>query len=156
MKTPPSTFIIATALCVGAGSLAVADAPGEPGRDAGGKNALNNVYFGEEHLHTADSADAFAMGTRNTQDEAYRYCKGEAIKKSTGGLMVQKKTPYDWCAVTDHAEMLGLVAQTLNPKSPLSKTEVGKLIKAGKTSEAFGILIHTIQDEGRAPDGFDN
>ena len=60
-----------------------ADPAGEPGRSAGGKNPLNNVYFGEQHLHTADSADAFAMGTRNTQDEAYRYCKGEAIKKST-------------------------------------------------------------------------
>ena len=138
-----------------AGAFA-ADRVGEPGRGSGKKNPLNNVYFGEEHLHTADSADAFAMGTRNTQDEAYRYCKGEAIKKSTGDLTVQKKTPYDWCAVTDHAEMLGLVAQTLDPKSPLSKTEVGKLIKAGKTQEAFGILIHTIQDVGRAPDGFDN
>ena len=28
-----------------------ADPVGEPGRSAGGKNLLNNVYFGEQHLH---------------------------------------------------------------------------------------------------------
>jgi len=53
---------------------------GEPGLSSGKKNPLNNVYFGEEHMHTVNSADAF--GTRNSIDEAYRFCKGEAIKKS--------------------------------------------------------------------------
>ena len=67
------------------------------------------VFFGEQHLHTQDSPDAFAMGTRNSQDDAYNFAKGKAIKKSTTGKMVQKKTPYDWCAVTDHAFMLGLL-----------------------------------------------
>jgi hypothetical protein len=28
------------------------DTIGEPGRRAGGKNALKKVYFGEQHLHT--------------------------------------------------------------------------------------------------------
>ena len=28
------------------------DTIGEPGRNADGKNALKNVYFGEQHLHT--------------------------------------------------------------------------------------------------------
>lgn len=82
------------------------DPVGEPGRSSGEKNPLNNVYFGEQHLHTQDSPDAFAMGVRNSIDDAYRFCKGEAIKKSTSGEMVQKKTPYDWCAVTDHAFMM--------------------------------------------------
>ena len=54
-----------------------ADPAGEPGRSAGGKNPLKNVYFGEQHLHTVNSPDAF--GTRNTPDNAYRFCKGEPI-----------------------------------------------------------------------------
>jgi hypothetical protein len=71
-----------------------ADSACEPGRSASGKNPLKNAYFGEQHLHTQDSPDAFAMGTRNSQDDAFKFCKGEAIKKSTGaGYTVQKKTP---------------------------------------------------------------
>jgi hypothetical protein len=50
-----------------AGSV-TADSVGEPGRGSGKSNPLNNVYFGEQHMHTADSADAFAMGNRNTQE----------------------------------------------------------------------------------------
>ena len=71
------------------------------------------------------------MGTRNSQDDAYNFCKGKAVKKSTGGYMVQKKTPYDWCVVTDHAVMLGLLPMTLDKSSPLYKTKVGALIRSG-------------------------
>ena len=84
-----------------------ADSVGEPGRSTSKKNPLNNVYFGEQHLHTQNSPDAYAMGTRNTVDDAYNFAKGKAIKKNTSGEMVQKKVPYDWVAVTDHAEYLG-------------------------------------------------
>jgi hypothetical protein len=49
-----------------------ADSIGEPGRGTDGPNPLNNVYFGEQHLHTSASPDAFAFGTRNDANEAYR------------------------------------------------------------------------------------
>ncbi|RLA50788.1 MAG: hypothetical protein DRQ65_08620, partial [Gammaproteobacteria bacterium] len=39
-----------------------ADVVGEPGRGSGKKNPLNNVYFGEQHLHTSNSPDAFSFG----------------------------------------------------------------------------------------------
>ncbi len=136
-----------------------ADSAGEPGRSSGKPNPLNNVYFGEQHLHTADSPDAFAMGTRNTQDDAYNFCKGKAIKKSTGGgYMVQKKTPYDWCAVTDHALLMGLLPKTLDKSSPLYKTKVGELIRAGTPKDldaAFTIMMGAIQ-KGHPPAGFDD
>jgi hypothetical protein len=155
-----TTLICLSLLCsllITTGSWA-ADSAGEPGRSTGKKNPLNNVYFGEQHLHTQDSPDAFAMGTRNTQDDAYNFAKGKAIKKSTTGKMVQKKTPYDWAAVTDHAYMLGLLPQTLDPKSPLSKTEIAKLIASGKPADmdkAFGIMMKYIQ-AGQSPPGFDD
>lgn len=101
---------------------------GEPGRASEAPNPLNNVYFGEQHLHTVNSPDAFAFGTRNTPDEAYRFCKGEAIKKNTSGEIVQKGTPYDWCAVTDHAEYLGVMPLLLEKDNPLQDTPIGKLI----------------------------
>jgi hypothetical protein len=76
-----------------------------------------------------------AIGTRNSQDDAYNLRKGKAIKKSTTGKMVQKKTPYDWCAATDHAAMLGLLPKTLKKKSPLYKTKVAELIPSGKPED---------------------
>jgi hypothetical protein len=123
-----------------------ADPAGEPGR-AGKPNPLKNVYFGEQHLHTQNSPDAYAMGTRNTPDDAYNFAKGKKIKKNTSGEMVQKKTPYDWAAVTDHAEYLGVMPQLTDPKSDLSQklkdNEIVKMIQSGdpkKGDEAFARL----------------
>jgi len=143
MTTKTVTVLVAALLCSAAfTSQASAQVSiGEPGRTAGGKNPLNNVYFGEQHLHTVNSPDGFAMGTRNTPDDAYRFCKGEAIKKSTTGEMVQKKTPYDWCAVTDHAEYLGMMPLLLEKNNPMADTEIGKLIAAGKGEAAFQQII---------------
>jgi hypothetical protein len=129
----------------------MADSIGEPGRSTGKKNPLNNVYFGEQHLHTQNSPDAYAMGTRNTTDDAYNFCKGKAIKKNTSGDTVQKKTPYDWCAVTDHAEYFGVMPQLSNPKSNLvSKNKndpIIKLLLSGdpkKGDEAFAQMAEQL------------
>ena len=56
-----------------------ADSAGEPGRDAGKPNPLKNVYFGEQHLHTSNSPDAFAAGGRQSWDDTYRYGRGEEV-----------------------------------------------------------------------------
>ena len=126
---------------------AIAAAAGEPGRSSGKANPLNNVYFGEQHLHTANSPDAFAMGTRNTPDDAYRFCKGEAIKKIVSGTTVKKSTPYDWCAVTDHAEYLGIMPLILEKGNPMAKTPIGKEILTGdpkKGAEAFQQIMDSV------------
>ena len=78
------TLVVASALAQ--------SSTGEPGRESGKPISLKNVYFGEQHLHTVNSADAFAFGTRNTPDDAYRFCKGEAIKIATTGE-TRKKRP---------------------------------------------------------------
>jgi hypothetical protein len=110
-------------------------------QDAAPDPADRQAYFGEQHLHTVNSPDAFSFGTRNTTDEAYRFCKGEAIRKSTTGEMVQKSTPYDWCAVTDHAEYLGMMALLLDSTSALRNTPIGKLIAQGEGEAAFKQII---------------
>jgi hypothetical protein len=121
-----------------------ADPVGQPKGEAGKPNPLKNVYFGEQHLHTVNSPDAFAFGTRNGPDDAYKFCKGEAIKKSTTDEMIQKKTPYDWCAVTDHAEYMGIMPLLLKKDNPLADTEIGKDIASGdpaKGEAAFQQII---------------
>ena len=136
-KTSVLTLSVLCLALISANAIA-ADPAGEPGRSAGGKNPLNNVYFGEQHLHTSASPDAFAFGTRADANDAYRYAKGEAIKNIQSGKMIQKRTPYDWAAVTDHSEYLGMMPLLLDPKSSLQKTEIGKLISKGdkKSGEA--------------------
>ena len=68
------TTVLLAALSVNGLAIAAdTDAIGEPGRESGKANPLKNVYFGEQHLHTQNSPDAFAAGSRQTWDEAYRY-----------------------------------------------------------------------------------
>jgi len=114
---------------------------GQPGRSNKGLNPLKNCYFGEQHLHTLNSPDAFSFGTRNTPDDAYDFAKGKAIKKSTTGEKIQKRTPYDWCAVTDHAEYLGMMPLLLDPKSVLRDTPIARLLAEGRAEEAFQQII---------------
>ena len=122
-------------------SNAYADSRGEPGRDSGKPNPLNNVYFGEQHLHTQNSPDAFSMGTLNTPDDAYRFAKGEAVKKSTSGEMVQKKTPYDWVAITDHAGYMGVFPQLRDPDSDLRRK--------GKDNKIVQMILSGDPDQGQ-------
>ena len=60
------------------GAALAADSAGEPGRGSNAPNPLNNVYFGEQHLHTENSFDAFTIGS-GTWEDAYRYARGEVI-----------------------------------------------------------------------------
>jgi len=115
-----------------------ADPVGEPGRSAGGKNPLKNVYFGEEHMHTRNSFDAFTIGVNQTWDDAYRYAKGEEVKLSTTGEPMKKRTPYDFVAITDHAEYFGVLKEFGNPDSPLAKSDFAKGIVAGQTDPKAG------------------
>ena len=78
-------------------------APATPGASPSGGRS---VYFGDLHVHTLYSFDAFIFGTRATPDDAYRYAKGEAIRHPAG-FDVQLDRPLDFYAVTDHAMFLG-------------------------------------------------
>ncbi|MEP4485841.1 MAG: DUF3604 domain-containing protein [Halioglobus sp.] len=79
-------------------------------------NPLRNVYYGETHMHTAYSLDAFIGGTRQTPDDAYRAAKGESV--IVNGQPHQIRRPLDFAAVTDHAEYIGEMYSTLNETAP--------------------------------------
>ncbi|QCK15442.1 DUF3604 domain-containing protein [Mangrovivirga cuniculi] len=80
------------------------------------ENPLKEAYFGETHLHTGVSMDAFIAGTRLTPDEAYRFAKGEEVM--VNGSMHSIKRPLDWCAVTDHSEFMGESMSLLTSGAP--------------------------------------
>ena len=66
-----------------------------------------SVFWGNLHLHTTFSADAFEWGNRSLgPEEAYRFAIGEPIASQDGSL-AKIGRPLDFLAVTDHAEYLG-------------------------------------------------
>src|SRR6516164_9498108 len=85
------------------------------------KNPDRNAYFGEEHIHTSWSVDAWLMGNRITgPDEALKYAQGETIKHPLG-YDIKIETPMDFMGVTDHSEYVGVTKEANTPGSALSK-----------------------------------
>lgn len=80
------------------------------------------AYFGETHLHTTWSVDAFAIAgsTFNGPEEAYRYARGETINHPVG-YPIKITTPLDWIGVTEHAEYLGAFTLAAEPDSLLKQ-----------------------------------
>ena len=71
------------------------------------KNYPQNLYWGDTHLHTRNSADAYSLGNMNlTPADAYRFARGQAIM-APNGMRVQLRRPLDFLVVSDHAEYLG-------------------------------------------------
>ena len=99
--------------------LAVADpAPGT----TPGYSEDKNVYFGDLHVHTKHSFDAYIFGTTATPDDAYEYAKGNAIEHPLGYEM-QLREPLDFYAVTDHGFLLGSVEGWADPDNGREGTE---------------------------------
>jgi Protein of unknown function (DUF3604) len=86
-------------------------------------NPDRNAYFGDLHVHTANSFDAYAFGTTATPADAYRYAQGEVLPHPSG-YQVQLTQPLDFYAVTDHAMFLGLVKEAANTSTEFSRYPV--------------------------------
>ena len=96
-------------------------------------NPLKDAYFGEQHLHTAYSLDAYIGGARLTPSDAYRFAKGEEV--DVGGIKLRISAPLDWAAVTDHAEYIGEMYSTMNEGAPGYDNAQLKELRALKTIE---------------------
>ena len=79
---------------------------------------LRTALFGDLHVHTSWSADAYAGGNRLGPNTAYRFAKGDKVELQNG-TEAQLPTPLDFVALTDHAENFEVsLACTMLPDSP--------------------------------------
>ena len=111
------------------------------------------LLFGDTHLHTAYSFDAFLNDNQSAYpDTAYRWARGLPVIHPYTRTRVQINTPLDFLVVSDHAEYLGVITELA--KDPDQLTDLG----------FFGNLIRDIQirfalfliEIGRAEDVFNN
>ena len=85
-----------------------------------GYNTERNAYFGDLHVHTMYSFDAFIFGTTSSPDDAYEFAKGGTLTHPAGFDM-SLDTPLDFYGVSDHAFYLGVLRQMADPSSEISK-----------------------------------
>ncbi len=86
----------------------------------GKQNPDRNAYFGELHIHSSWSVDAYVFGTRLGPEDATKYATGQPVIHP-GGFSVQLKQPLDFTVVMDHSEYTGAFAMADDPNSPLRK-----------------------------------
>jgi hypothetical protein len=83
-----------------------------------GALAETKLLWGDTHLHTANSPDAFMAGNRTAgPDVAYRYARGEPVIHPYAGNRVQINQPLDFLAVADHAEYLGVFPEVMSGRA---------------------------------------
>jgi hypothetical protein len=87
------------------------------------------LFWGDLHLHSNYSSDAYSTGNRSvTPDMAYRYARGLPIAQAQTGVKIRITRPLDFLAVTDHAINMGIDAFARRSDEFLSTTEGGRAL----------------------------
>ena len=106
--------------------------------------STRRAFFGQLHIHTVLSYDAWSFGTKVTPAQTYAFAAGQAITVPQdqlawpmqqgmivdGGVQARRPWPLDFMAITDHAEGLGINASLEDPESRFAKTTLGQRLIA--------------------------
>ncbi len=85
-----------------------------------------DVYWGDTHLHTRNSADAYSLGNQNlTPTDAFRFAQGQSLT-AHNGMKVKLRRPLDFLVVSDHAEYLGGYYRFHVGDPQVTSTDAGK------------------------------
>ena len=122
-----------------------------------------SAFFGDLHVHTVQSLDAYGRGGFQTPDDAYRFAKGEPIgltPRSADGEPLRFGTidrPLDFAAVTDHAEWIGELESCTNAQSPAYDSLDCQIMRgrplAGTTAAGDALIRRVLSGAIREPGG---
>jgi hypothetical protein len=114
------------------------------------RDPLRRALFGDLHVHTSLSMDAWLSGTIATPDDAYRFARGRPIgippfaDDGTPNATAQIDRPLDFAAVTDHAEWLGETSLCRDPSSEAYDTDSCRIFRGERSS----LLARVLRLEG--------
>jgi hypothetical protein len=115
--------------------------------------ADTHLYWGDTHLHTSYSIDAYATGNYVTDpDTAFRYARGLPILHPVTREKIRIERPLDFLVVSDHAELLQLQVRLDEEDPDILATPTGKrLLELQKQNKraVFGEVGQLVQGQGR-------
>jgi hypothetical protein len=111
---------------------------------------LRAPYFGDLHIHTRFSADAYIYGTRVDPRGAYDFARGLSTLTLADADEAQTRTshridrPLDFAAVTDHAEFYGEVALCSTPGSPVYDEDLCRQLRQAEPDLVgrFAVIVN--------------
>ena len=114
-----------------------------------------NVYWGDTHLHTRNSADAWSMGNLNlAPEDAYRFAQGEPVT-AHNGMTVKLRRPLDFLVISDHSEYLGAFYHFTVKDPDVTETETGRLwqsfLDENDIPAFFASFVGSMQDPDNNP-----
>ncbi len=102
--------------------------------------ATGQLLWGDLHIHTSYSTDAYVLGVRAVPDDAYRFARGGTIEHAAG-YPIRIGRPLDFAAVTDHSEYLGAARADGSSTLPLDTRSLReRLLNDGPLSITLALV----------------
>ncbi len=123
-----------------------------------GYSETRNAYFGDLHIHTGNSFDAYIFNVRSKPEDVYKFALGEKVLHPSGYDIEIDGPPLDFVAATDHGAYMGIL-----PAMDTEGTELNKLDMArdmfsddpDKIVAAFGKVGASVRSGEPLPGAYD-
>jgi hypothetical protein len=112
--------------------------------------ATRQPFFGDLHVHTRYSADAYIDGTRGTPRDAYAFARGARVltpdRNEAQTREVEIDRPLDFAAVTDHSEFIGEVTLCTDPASAVYDADICQQLRG--LDNSFEVTVNWLFPAG--------